>query len=305
MNLIKPVVAAILTATVAAVAQPPAIPVTEVARVSSNADQSVRAESVQRVQLKDGQLADWRTVTRVTRETQPGRVETTETVVQQALKGQPAQTAEKTCVREKTAEGEVSRVTELIRNPYGKIVERNVIDETSRREADGSLSVRIVEQRANVQGELAVQREEQRRVRPLSATDTAVESQIRSFDRLRGEFGVTAVQTTQIHTDNNVTRSDTVTRNTVGGQDRVVSRVLTTEIKAADGTQQRETIEYGMGLYDQMTPNLTEELQPRRKTVERVVKQPDGSTQLIRDVYRRDVNGDWQPVPFDWAISRP
>ncbi len=41
-----------------------------------------------------------------------------------------------------------------------------------------------------------------------------------------------------------------------------------------------------------------EPLVPQRKIVEQEVRQPDGTTVLQRDVFHRDVNGDWKPESF-------
>jgi hypothetical protein len=91
----------------------------------------------------------------------------------------------------------------------------------------------------------------------------------------------------------------------VADQDRVVGRVLATESKGNDGAVRRETIEYGQGLYDQISRLNTSDLQPRRKIVEWIVPKPDGASSFVREVFRLDVNGEWKPVPYNWVGDRP
>jgi hypothetical protein len=43
---------------------------------------------------------------------------------------------------------------------------------------------------------------------------------------------------------------------------------------------------------------MGDSLQPQRKIVEHEVRQPDGQVTIERKIYRRDVNGDWQPASF-------
>lgn len=298
---IKVVPAVMLATAITAFANGPAVPMTSETRVSTNADGIVRAESVERVQLKDGQHADWRTSSTVTRQIKPGCTETTQNIAQAGLQGQPAQTIQRTETREKTAAGETVRTVELTRNAFGKVVDNRVIEETSQREADGSTSIRVVEKAPDRQGNLAFQREEQRQVRTVSPTETTIESRIRSHDRLRGQVDQTAVQTTNIRTEKNTTRIETVTRRTLGDQDRVTGRSVSTETKTGDGSWQRETVEYGLGVYDRLTPLSMGELQAKIKVVERFTQKPDGSSALTREVFRRDLNGEWKPMPFGWA----
>jgi hypothetical protein len=71
--------AAIVLATAAtAQVQTPLVPLTSESRVTTNADGAIAAQSVERIQLQNGQLADWRKTTSVTRQTTPGCTDTTE-----------------------------------------------------------------------------------------------------------------------------------------------------------------------------------------------------------------------------------
>ena len=77
------------------------------------------------------------------------------------------------------------------------------------------------------------------------------------------------------------------------------SRTTTTETTAPDGSVTRETIEQGRSIYSEKTGDaLQEPLVPQRKVVEHEVRQPDGTKVLQRDVFHRDVNGDWKPESF-------
>lgn len=305
MNKAKTIRAVILAAATTAWANESPIPLVEETRVSTNADGVIRAQTIERVPLKDGQYAPWRTIHSVTREIKPGLTETVRNIVQTSLQGQPAQTIQSTQTREKTADTEICRTTEITTNAFGKVADVRIIEETTQRQPDGSLLVRVVEQGRNVHGEMTFQQEQQRRIQTISPTDTQMETRIRSFDHLRGRIDETAVQTTRIHTEKEIIRAETITRRTVGDQDRLVGRSISTETRKPDGSWQRETIEYGLGLYDRLTPPGSGELQLKRKIIERYTQQPDGSHQRIREVFRCDLNGEWKPMPFGWAGDQP
>jgi hypothetical protein len=266
---------------------------------------SAFAQTVERVQLKDGQFTDWRKTTCSTRETKPGCTETAENITEAALEGQPAQTIQRTTSREKTDTGEVVRINETTRNALGKETGQRVVEETSQRQSDGTTSVRVVEQAPNRNGQLVVQREEQRRIREVSGTEFLIENQIRSYDHVRGQFDLTAIQTTEIRKQGDTTRTETTTRRTLGDADRLVSRVLVTETKSADGTSRRETVEYGSSLDGRMAQLSVGELKPQRKIIESTVQLPDGSSAVTREVFRLDVNGEWKAAPFNWARGQP
>ncbi|HUJ71427.1 MAG TPA: hypothetical protein VLZ30_04230, partial [Verrucomicrobiae bacterium] len=77
------------------------------------------------------------------------------------------------------------------------------------------------------------------------------------------------------------------------------SRSVTTETTNPDGSVRRETIEQGRSIYSEKSGNqLMEPLQAQRKVVEQEVRQPDGTTVVQRQVFHRDVNGDWTPETF-------
>jgi len=283
----------------------PLVPVSAETRVTTNADASVTAQTVERIQLHDGQTTDWRNITSVTRPTKTGGSETTETIVEHAARPQLSQTIQRTTHREKTGAGETVRINEITRNAFGKETSQRVVEETATRESDGATSVRIVEQATNPRGQLAVEREEQRHIRELSPSRNVIESQIRTYDHLRGRFDVTAVQNTEVRKQGDTTHAESVIRRTTGGQDRIVGRVLTTETKTDDGAAQREIVEYGQGLHDKFSYRPTGELKPQRKIVERTVQKPDGTVALKREVFRYDVNGDWKPAPHNWVGDQP
>jgi hypothetical protein len=73
------------------------------------------------------------------------------------------------------------------------------------------------------------------------------------------------------------------------------SRATTVETRNSDGTVQRETVVEGRSLYG---GGQHATLAPQYKTVDRQVKQSDGTIMIQRDEYRRDVNGEWKSVSF-------
>lgn len=285
--------------------QTPHIPLTMETRITTNANGVVSAQSIERVQLKDGQYADWLKSTSVTRATKPGCAETTETIVRASTQDRPAETIQRSISREKTAAGETVRINEITRNIFGKDAGQRIIEETSQRESDGVTTVRVVEQAPNRYGQFAVQREEQRCIRELNPSRTVIENRIHTYDGIRGQFDLTGIQTTEIRRQGDAIYTETTLRRTAGDQDRVVGRVLTTETKAYDGTVRRESVEYGQGLYDKMTYMTTSDLKPQRKIVERTSQNPDGTTKFIREVFRRDLNDEWKPAPYSSTGDKP
>jgi hypothetical protein len=78
----------------------------------------------------------------------------------------------------------------------------------------------------------------------------------------------------------------------------VTGKVTTTEKRGANGTVQREIVEQGRSLHSTYTGDRDEPLVANRKIVDSEVRKPDGSLHEERNVFRRDVNGDWKPVTF-------
>lgn len=274
-------------------------------RTTTNADGVVHAQTVERLHLPDGRVVPWRQRTSLTRQTQPGRTETSETVIQPAFEGQPAQQIERNIVHEKTEQGEIARLHEVTRNAAGKELTQRLVEEITEKAADGTVAIRITEHAPNLRGELVLQREEQRRIRPLSANETVVENRIRTYDPLRGRFDETAVEQTEIRKQGATTIMDTIIRRTAGDQNRTVGRVQTRQTQTGDGATRREIVEYGQGLYDRLCPLPTGELKPMRKIIEQITPGTDGTVTLKREVFRLDVNGEWKPVPPHWVGDLP
>jgi hypothetical protein len=116
---------------------------------------------------------------------------------------------------------------------------------------------------------------------------------------LDGKLAVTAQETTSITSQGNTTRTDSVvhTPGRYGWEE--TSRTTTTETKAPDGSVSRETIMNGRSTFSTKTGNaMLEPLVPQTKIVEHEVHKPDGTTVLQRDVFQRDVNGNWAPESF-------
>jgi hypothetical protein len=121
----------------------------------------------------------------------------------------------------------------------------------------------------------------------------------RSVNHLSGQLDVTEESTTSTVADGATTRSDTVVRKPGRTGWEITGQTTTTETTAPDGSIHRETVEQGRSLYSRYTGNqLLEPLVPQRKVVERETHESGGRIVVQRDVFRRDVNGDWKAESF-------
>jgi hypothetical protein len=76
-------------------------------------------------------------------------------------------------------------------------------------------------------------------------------------------------------------------------------RKTTTEKTAPDGSVTREIVEQGRSLYAVHTGDqLMEPLVPQHKIVEQEARNPNGIVVVQRQVFRRDVNGEWKQESF-------
>jgi hypothetical protein len=118
-------------------------------------------------------------------------------------------------------------------------------------------------------------------------------------DHLTGKLAVTAEETTSITTQGGKKQIESEIRTPGRTGWELSGRTTTTETTAPDGSVSRETIENGRSISSTKTGNeLLEPLVPQRKIVEHEVHQSDGTTIMQRDVFHRDVNGDWKPESF-------
>lgn len=185
-------------------------------------------------------------------------------------------------------------------NSDGKLVLDRVASSTLTPAGDGVTTTTRTEQRADVNGALQPDRQISERSTKVNTTETRTERTIQSFDHTKGGFAATTRESSTTRTDGNKSTTQTTIQKPAGNGWRDDGQVRTTEIKAADGSIQREIVESARSVYDRATSSsgIGDSLQPQRKIVEHEVQKADGTKVVERQTFRRDVNGDWQPATF-------
>ena len=261
---------------------------------------TTRTESTTRGRLNDGSFLDFRDTTTTTyqrdRNTTEMVIETVETDRQGGARATRRAVAETT----KTPTGERSETSTYRRDSSGRLTLDGQVASTTTKNPDGSLSTVSVEKRADLEGALRPQKQIEQTISRLGENSQRVVSKIMTADHLEGGFAVTARETATIRDEANTTRTEKLIQKPRGADWQDVGRIITTETRDADGSVRRETVEEGQSLYSKMAapPMNVEPLVPQRKVVEHEVHNLDGTTVMQRDVFRRDVNGDWKPVKF-------
>jgi hypothetical protein len=265
-----------------------------------------RTDATTKARLNDGSYFDFRDTTTVQKQ-----IDSNTTTVVQDIKENDRQGGARVLRKtdstiQKTPTGEVMQEKQYRRNSSGGTVLETVVDATTVKRPDGSSATTTVQKSADVNGTLRLEQQTEQTVRPISATEKQVTTQVLQMDHMENQFKLIARETSTVRTEGNTTRSDTVVQQQSGDGWRNVGKITTTEARTPDGRLKREIIEEGQTLYSKLVPKADESLQSMRKVVETEVRQPDGTVRLQRDVFRRDVNGEWKAQTFSTeGISPP
>ena len=259
---------------------------------------TTRTDSVVKAPRNDGTLFNLQQRSAVTQQISPDVSQTTTEVSEQDRQGAMRATRRIDETSTRTGNRESVKADEFKRDASGRLVLDREIAAVTTKNADGSSSGSRTEKARDVSGNLVVEKEIEETVLPKSSTETQITRRISSVGHLDGQLQLNGRETTTVRTEGNTSRTVVVSEALGDGGWRTVGQTTTTEKRGADGTVQRETIEQGRSLYEKLQSFPTEPLVPQRKIVEREVRQPDGTSVLQRDVYRRDVNGEWKPVTF-------
>jgi len=266
-------------------------------RTTSNAAGQVTTVAVERGPDLAGRAVQWRQTTEVSTPVKEGVTEINREVKERNARGELQTAARQAITVEQTPTGQVTKTAEYLRNAADKLQPSRQSTVTEQKAADGTIQSTRVDKVPNINGEWQTQREERSTTRVVNPNETVTENRIQTFDRVAGAFGLTAIETTKVRTAGDLTVTETVVvRPTSGGGD-VTGKTVTTATKAADGTVQSETVEYGLPLGTAVRPLAQQqELRPRQKVVEKLVANPDGTQTRERQTYRYTVNNEWQPV---------
>jgi hypothetical protein len=258
-----------------------------------------RNESVTRARLNDGSYFDWQRSTTTTKELSPNSTVSSSDVVEKDRQGQDRVSRRTDETVSKSATGETDQTKVYKRNSSGQLVLDHVVDATTVEEGNGAASTTRIERNADINGNLTLQKQVEEVAADRGPNEKVITAKTKTVDHVSGQLAVTAEETTSITTQGGTRQVESVVR-TPGPTGWVVSgRTTTTEVKAPDGSVSRETIEQGRSGYSSKTDNeLSETSVPQRKIVDHEVHKPDGTTVLQRDVFHRDINGDWKPESF-------
>jgi hypothetical protein len=256
-------------------------------------------ESVTRARLNDGSYFDWQRSTATKKELSPDKSISSTDVVEKDRQGQEHFSRHTDETISKSDSGEIAETKMYTRNTSGQLVLDRVLDANTVKGADGTANTTRLEKVPDVNGNLVVKTQREEVAVPHGPNENVVMSKTMAADHLTGKLAVTAQETTSITTDGGTKRTDNtiLTPGRTGWE--LSGRTTTTETTGANGSVTRETIEQGRSLFSEKTGDAMQEaLVPQRKIVEQEVRQPNGTTVLQRDVFHRDVNGDWKTESF-------
>jgi hypothetical protein len=258
-----------------------------------------RKESVTRARFNDGSYFDWQRSTTIRKDLSPNSAVSSTDVVEKDRQGQDRVSRHTDQTVSKSATGETDQTKVYTRNSSGQMVLDRVVEVTTAKTGGGAANTTRIERAADINGNLVLQKQVEEVAIDRGPNERVITAKTKTVDHLSGELAVTAEETTSITTRGGTKQVESVVRTPGRSGWEVSGRTTTTEVKAPDGSVSRETIEQGRSLYSSKTDNATmEPLVPQRKIVDREVHKPDGTTVLQRDVFHRDVNGDWKAESF-------
>jgi len=258
-----------------------------------------RTESVTRARLNDGSYFEWQRSTATKKDLSPGKSVSSTDVVEKDRQGQDHLARHTDETVSKSASGETAETKVYTRNNSGQLVLDRVVDANTVKSAGGTANTTRLEKVADVNGNLVIKTQQEEVAVERGPNEKVITSKTMSADHLTGKLAVTAEETTSITTQGGTKQIQSEVRTPGRTGWELSGRTATTETTAPDGSVSRETIEHGRSIYSTKTGNeLLEPLVPQRKIVEHEVHRPDGTTVMQRDVFRRDVNGDWKTESF-------
>ena len=258
-----------------------------------------RTESVTKARLNDGSYFEWQRSTATKKELSPDKTTGSTDVVEQDRQGQSRVSRHTDETVSKSATGEIAETKMYTRNNSGQLVLDRIVDANTIKGANGRANTTRLEKVPDVNGNLVVKTQWEEVAVDRGPNERVVTSKTMEPDHLTGKLAVTAEETTSITTQGGTKQTESEVR--IPGRTgwELSGRTTTTETTTPDGSVSRETIEQGRSIYSTKTGNeLQEPLVPQRKIVEHEVRNPDGTTIMQRDVFHRDVNGDWKPESF-------
>jgi hypothetical protein len=258
-----------------------------------------RTESVTKARLNDGSYFEWQRSTATKKELSPDKSVSSTDVVEKDRQGQDRLSQHTDETVTKSPSGDIDQTKMYIRNSSGQLVLDRVVDANIIKGANGTASTTSLEKVPDVNGNLVLQTQKEEVSIDHGPNEKVITSKTMTVDHLNGKLAVTAEDTTSITIQGGTKQIESTVR--IPGRNgwELNSRTTTTETTGPDGSVSRETVEQGRTIYSEKTGDvLMEPLVPQRKIIEHEVRQPDGTAVLQRDVFHRDVNGDWKAESF-------
>jgi hypothetical protein len=257
-----------------------------------------RSDTITRLRDINGSYFEWQRASAVSKEVAPGKIERTTEVVELDRQGGERQRKVIKQMTEKTGAGERANIAEYRRDSGGGLVVAHAVAANTAKNSDGTSTQTRTESDYDVNGRPVVTRQLDA-VTKTEGNKSTTTTTAKTVNHLDGNVGVDYREIATMRTEGNTTRTEALRQKPAGAGWEDDGRTVSTQTRSADGTIQRETIVETRSLYARQG-GRTEygELVPQTKTVDREVRQPDGTVVIQRDFYRRDVNGDWTPTTF-------
>jgi hypothetical protein len=275
------------------------VPLVKDTRLTKPDANTVVTETVTRDRLNDGSYFDALRSTAIKKQISPDITEISTAVVEKDRQGKDRTTGRTVQTVVKNDQGEKSEMKVYTRNSSGQLVLERVVDANTVTNADGRANTMRVEKVADVSGNTIVDKQIEESTVEKTPKEKVTTTLTKSVDHRTGRLETTEEATTTVRTGAGGKEIDTVVR--IPGRTgwEISGRKTTTEKTAADGSITREIIEQGRSLYAVNTGDqLMGPLVPQRKIVEQEARNPDGTVVVQRQVFHRDVNGEWKTESF-------
>ena len=265
-------------------------------KVNANTEES---RSITKLRMNDESYFNWRDRITVTTEVAPGQTVSSSALLETDREGQSRVTQRTDATINRSALGEQRQANVYRRTSSGELVLDHVANANTVIKGGGVADTARDQSIVDVNGNLIRVQQINSATVSSEENEQVTSSYTKTVDRLSGQPAITAHETTSVVVHDNTKQSDSVVR--APGQFGWVtmSRTTTTETKTPVGSVVREIVVCGLPSYSAKTGNASlQSLTPHTKIVEFEVHNFDGTTAQRRDVYHRDVNGEWVRETF-------
>lgn len=257
-----------------------------------------RTDTITRLRDNQGSYFEWQRSSAVSKETAPGTIERTTEVIELDRQGGERERKLIKQTTQQTASGVRSTTAEYRPNSSGESTLMREVSSASTKDSGGAVTEARTISEYDVNGRAVVTRQLES-VAITEGNQTTTTTTDKSVNHLHGGITPISREIATSRKDSNQTTTETLRQKPSGATWENDGRTTVIQTQSPDGSIQRETIVEGRSLYARQGGRADSgDLVPQTKTVDREVRQPDGTVVILRDMYRRDVNGDWKPTTF-------